>query len=303
MCLHGECKAGYLVLSKAATCLVEDTDCAVRFGVCHHCFCIWLWHGRAAFSITQYSTTMKYSIHIGINRYKQSMYGNADLRQCVNDAETMCAIAGQRGFSPLMITDEDGTKAEIVNTLKEYAEKLVPGDILLFTQSSHGTYMDTAGGRSTALCCHDDVLWDFESAPIWKLFKKGVLIIRLVDCCFAESNFRMVKHGNAYLKERFVKLLQKVNIKPTISSLRGCVCSIISISSSNVLEVSYENEDGGVFTQAVDFALTLKPDTPLTYKKMHASAQKYIRAAGFPQTPKIETVNAGTHAVMASFGE
>lgn len=246
---------------------------------------------------------MNYSIHVGINRYKKSMYGNADLQQCVHDADTMSAIAGRRGFSPLMITDEAATKAEIVNTLKEYAEKLMPGDILLFTQSSHGTYMDTPTGRSTGLCCHDDVLWDFEQPSIWKLFKKGVLIIRLVDCCFAESNFRMVKHGNTYLKERFVKLLQKVNIKPTKSSLRGCVCSIISISSSNVMEVSYEDENGGVFTQAVDFALIQKPAVPFTYKKLNSAIQKIIRAAGYPQTPKIETVNAGTHAVMAAFGE
>lgn len=244
---------------------------------------------------------MKLSIHIGINQYDPRKYGSANLQQCVRDAETMCAMAGARGFYPLMITDESATKPEIISILKEHANKMQAGDTLLLTQSSHGTYFDTGTGRATGLCMHDDVLWDFEQPEIWKLFKPGVLIIRLVDACFSESSFRAALPPGT--SERFTSLLGPQTIKPTSASLRSCKCQIISISSSNIREVSYENEEGGVFTQALHRVIASDPSRSLTYRKVHASIAKEIKRVGYPQTPKIETQNAGAHARFTPFGQ
>lgn len=241
---------------------------------------------------------MKYALHIGINRYDKAVYGNANLQQCVHDAERMYDMSTSMGFSAILMRDESARKSELISMLTDYAKVLEPGDILFFSQSSHGTYWDTTKGRSTGLCMHDAVFWDFEMVPLWKAFKPGVLIIRVIDCCYAESNFRMTQMPG--LVPRLVKTLKAPFLTATKNSLRGCKCSIISFSSSSIKEVSYENEFGGVFTS--NFIDNLEAGRLVTYRKLRDKTLKSIQQKGYPQTPKLETVNAGDHANGAIFG-
>ena len=242
------------------------------------------------------------SIHIGIDRYDRAMYGNADLKQCVRDATAMYEMFYAMGFVPLCIFDADATRAMYLQTMREYAEELEAGDTLVFSQSSHGTYMDTPNGRATGLCFHDAPLWDFEQKDVWKWFKPGVRIIRIIDCCFAESNFRfapgMSKQEGT---PRTVTVKKAITIKPSSGSLRSCKATIISLSSSNVMEFSYENTDGGVFTQALQAELQNDIKTP--YSKLLREVRKTIKLMGYPQTPKMESVKAGKYQKLpfASF--
>lgn len=244
---------------------------------------------------------MKYSLHIGINHYDRSAYGsNADLQQCVRDAEAMYDIAEGLRFDALLLRDGAATKAEVLRILEEYAGKCREGDVLLFTQSSHGAYADNSSGRrATGLCMHDDVLWDWEQVEVWKRFAKGVLIVRVVDCCYAESNFRNLMPTFARAKVLRVKAPALI---PTAASLRKCKAGIISFASSSVEQVSWETADGGVFTVVLEQVLS-QGRYGLSYRDVRNRAARTMRALAFAQTPKLELVNAARYAARAKFGE
>lgn len=235
---------------------------------------------------------MKYSIHIGINQYDPIVYGDSNLKKCVRDAQAMYDLAQNIGFEPLMIHDADATRSSYLDLMREMADKLTAGDVLLVTQSSHGTYWDMGKKRATGMCMHDDVLWDFEHINIWKWFKPGVKIIRMIDCCFSESNFRLMPGKMPEGTPKVITVSRGPVVKPTTGTLRSCKATILSFASCNIEEVSYENQDGGVFTLAVESVF--KSGTP-TYKQLLKGVASTMHKWGYPQTPKLETAKAGNY--------
>lgn len=237
---------------------------------------------------------LKLSFNIGINQYSPNVYGaESNLKQCVRDTNVMADIAKRNGFDCKILIDSDATISNYVKYLDEISKVLKPNDVLLITQSSHGTYFDDPyKGRATGLCFYDDVFWDVEQVDVWKKFAKGVKIIRVIDCCFSESNFRRPIAGEQSLgTARSVKVIGAVPPKPTNGNLRGVNATIISLASSSVKEVSYENTKGGVFTQALEEMLKQDPNT--TYKNMLIGTQNLLVSWGYPQTPKLEYAKAG----------
>ena len=230
----------------------------------------------------------KYSLHIGINRYDSRVYGSANLQQCVSDAQRMYDHAVRLGFKPFLMVDEKCTIQFVTGMLRNLAKTMKMGDMLWITHSGHGTYADTPKGRATGLCLYDGVLWDFEQIPIWKEFASQTTIVRMVDTCYSQSNFRLpTKVGNA--RERSIVLPKAPVIVPTSGSLRQVQARMISFSSSNIQQPSYENNMGGVFTQAVDEILKLGDPT---YAQLLTGVKRRIAQWDYPQTPKLESSNA-----------
>lgn len=231
----------------------------------------------------------KYSLHIGINRYDSRVYGNANLQQCVRDAHSMYDHAVRLGFKPFLMVDEKCTIQFVTGMLRNLAKTMQMGDVLWITHSGHGTYTDTPKGRATGLCLYDGVLWDFEQLPIWKQFASQTTIVRMADTCYSQSNFRLPIRM-AHARERSVVLPKAPEIIPTSGTMRQVQARMISYSSSNVQQPSYENNMGGVFTQAVEEILKL--GTP-TYAQLLTGIKRTITQWDYPQTPKLETSKAG----------
>jgi hypothetical protein len=218
------------------------------------------------------------------------VYGNCNLQQCVRDAQAMYDLASSRNMKPHLMVDKRCTKQLVQGIFRNLAEAMKPGDTLFYTHSGHGTYTDLKDGtRATGLCLHDDILWDYEQIPMWKQFKAGTKIIRLADTCFSESNFRLPSKINLG-RQRSVVLPKLPVIKPTKGSLRSVPCSIISYSSSNIWQASYENNAGGIFTQAVEEILNL--GTP-TYSQLLNAVRLVIRRWDYSQVPQLESSKAG----------
>ena len=233
---------------------------------------------------------MIYSLHIGINEYDTAVYGNCNLQQCVRDAQAMYDLATSRDMKPHLMVDKRCTRQLVQGIFRNLAEAMKPGDTLFYTHSGHGTYTDLKDGtRATGLCLYDDILWDYEQIPMWKQFKAGTKIIRLADTCFSESNFRLPSKINLG-RQRSVVLPKLPIIKPSKGSLRSVPCSIISYSSSNIWQPSYENNAGGIFTQAVEEILQL--GTP-TYLQLLNAVRLVIRRWDYSQVPQLESSKAG----------
>jgi hypothetical protein len=220
------------------------------------------------------------------------VYGNCNLQQCVRDAQAMYDLASRRDMKPHLMVDKRCSKQLVQGIFRNLAEAMKPGDTLFYTHSGHGTYTDLKDGtRATGLCLHDDILWDYEQIPMWKQFKAGTKIIRLADTCFSESNFRLPSKF-CYLRTRSLTWpnIKVSGPKPTRGSLRSVPCSIISYSSSNVNQPSYENNAGGIFTQAVEEILNL--GTP-TYSQLLNAVRLVIQRWDYPQLPQLESSKAG----------
>src|SRR4051812_47650768 len=97
---------------------------------------------------------------VGINDYP---IADSDLNGCVNDAHTWASLLiDHYNFTSTdvkLITDSKATKKAMVQGIKDLLVGAQAGDVLVFTNSSHGTYVaDTNGDEDTydeAICPYD----------------------------------------------------------------------------------------------------------------------------------------------------
>ena len=84
---------------------------------------------------------------VGINDYP---YDGSDLNGCVNDARAWATLLTEHfDFATSdvnLITDAQATKTAMKSGLKDLLAKARSGDVLVFTNSSHGTYVAEEGG-------------------------------------------------------------------------------------------------------------------------------------------------------------
>lgn len=238
----------------------------------------------------------KLSLHIGINKYDREYYGDADLLQCVYDAQRLHAYADERHYEAALMLDGQATTGAFKKFMKDAAKTLKKGDFLFISDSSHGTYDDNIVGgavkRSTAICMHNEILWDYEFRQLLMAFKIGVTIIWMADCCFAESNWRFIREPQPYnhARARFtVPKEAKAKITATQGDKRNIKAKMFTYSSSNIYQVSYEDDRGGVFTTSVLAALDKEPS--LTYYQLWRRSSEII-APLYPQSPVLENVRA-----------
>lgn len=239
----------------------------------------------------------KLSLHIGINKYDRDYYGDADLLQCVYDAQRLHAYADERHYEAALMLDGQATTGAFKKFMKDAAKSLKKGDFLFISDSSHGTYDDNIIGgavkRSTAICMHNEILWDYEFREMLKAFKTGVTIIWLADCCFAESNWRFIREPQPYnlARARFTRLPEgsKAKVTATQGDKRNIKAKMFTYSSSNIYQVSFEDDRGGVFTTSVLKALETEPG--LSYYQLWRRSSEII-APLYPQSPVFENVRA-----------
>src|SRR4029079_14232604 len=92
------------------------------------------------------------------------------------------------------ITDAKATKRNVVAALKDLLAQSAKGDVLVFTNSSHGTYVaDTDGDESLydeAICpydCETDLIVDDELRELFSGISKGVRMTVISDSCHSGS--------------------------------------------------------------------------------------------------------------------
>lgn len=130
---------------------------------------------------------------VGINDYP---YEGNDLNGCVNDAKAWAdLLVDHYGFARdnvRLMLDAEATKANIMAYLESMVTGAKPGDILVFTNSSHGTYVaDTSGDEEKydeAMCPYDipdNLIIDDELRELFEKLAKGVRLAVISDSCFS----------------------------------------------------------------------------------------------------------------------
>jgi hypothetical protein len=141
---------------------------------------------------------------VGINDYP---FGeDNDLKGCVNDATDWGRLLKDHfDFTDVKtLTDKDATKSNIIAGIKNLFAGAKSGDVLVFTNASHGTYRaDEEGedvgdeiGFDEALCPYDtdsNLLLDDELRKLFKeIIPDGVRLTVISDSCHSGSVTRVV---------------------------------------------------------------------------------------------------------------
>ena len=135
----------------------------------------------------------KKALCVGINDYP---YEGNDLNGCINDAKGWGDLLINKfdfpGAEVKLLLDAEATKANILTGLKHLLAGAKPGDLLVFTNASHGTYVaDTSGDEpmyDEAICpydCADNLIVDDELRELFANLPKGVNLTFISDSCFS----------------------------------------------------------------------------------------------------------------------
>lgn len=135
----------------------------------------------------------KRALCVGINDYPLA---DMDLKGCVNDAKDWAGLlVGHYDFAKsdvLMLLNKSATKAAIVRELGKLLSGAASGDVLVFTNSSHGTYVADKNGDEAvydeAMCpwdAKDNLLVDDELRELFAGLGKGVRLTVISDSCFS----------------------------------------------------------------------------------------------------------------------
>lgn len=171
----------------------------------------------------------KKALCVGINDYP---FGEAnDLRGCVNDANDWANLLKSHfDFTDInQLLNDDATKINIVAGLKALLTGVKAGDVLVFTNASHGTYLaDTDGDEpkyDEAICPYDtdsNLLIDDELRELFKNIPKDVRLTVISDSCHSGSVTRLV--ANEYRRSRQLKptVFGRIELSPTqLRAARG----------------------------------------------------------------------------------
>lgn len=135
---------------------------------------------------------------VGINDYP--FEGN-DLKGCINDAKAWRDLLVEEFDFPeshvTMLTDREATRQGMIDGLQRLIEGSSSGDVLIFTNSSHGSYIaDTSGDEETydeVFCPYDSderLLTDDDLRHVLGTLPGGVSMTVISDSCHSGSGTR-----------------------------------------------------------------------------------------------------------------
>lgn len=254
----------------------------------------------------------KRALCVGINDYP---YDGNDLNGCVNDAhawgELLTSNYGFATSDVRVITDAEATKANVVAALKDLVAGAREGDVLVFQNSSHGSYVaDTSGDEPTydeVLCPYDvdsNDIPDDELRGILSGVARGVRLTVILDNCHSGSGTRApVGEGMGMRtpddrRRRFLSpalrglpILQNPwAAKPkSANKYPESKMKEVLLAGCTDVEYSYDAYFGGVYHGAMTyFALQVirQSNYKLTYSQLHSRLLGMITA--YPQHPQLE---------------
>ena len=230
----------------------------------------------------------KHVFLVGIDEYDKALFGNIDLKGCINDIVKAESFLNAPGALFSWLQDNEAKKANVVFKLNEYASTLQPGDELHFYFSGHGTRFEKDGKVHTARVMHDDILPDYEITPILAKFKAGVTVVLYSDSCYSTGNSRTAAKPPAANAVRRSIEMPKMLIENAVeyTDVRKYAATIYYFSACESNEVAWEIGGIGNFTQTLAILLRgYKQPTAIT------TIFKTLKKSIAHQHPTLQTKN------------
>jgi metacaspase-1 len=257
----------------------------------------------------------KKALCVGINDYPGE---GSDLNGCVNDAKAWADLLIKNYSFPsgsvTLLLDANATKAAILDGLKKLLAGAKSGDVLVFTNSSHGTYLaDTDGDEplyDEAMCpfdCDINLIIDDELRGIFYGLHKGVSLSVISDSCHSGTVTRAALTENIPgLKtpdDRRVRFLNPALIGKSVlaNPFQAIVRTRTKYPQSKMKEVllsgctsseySYDALIGGKYHGAMTyFAIQAikEANYDITFSQLRSRLLHLLDEAGYPQHPQLE---------------
>jgi metacaspase-1 len=255
----------------------------------------------------------KRAVCVGINDYP--FEGN-DLNGCVNDAHAWADLLTQHfGFaSPdvKLLLDGEATKQKTLDAFKDLLAGAQPGDVLVFTNSSHGSYIaDKDGDEETydqIICPYDirdNQIVDDELRELIHNLRDGVRLALVLDNCFSGTATRaIINEGIPGLMppdDRRVRFLNpKLRGLPELrnpwaakpkakAAYPESKMKEILLSGCTNKEYSYDASIGGVYHGAMTY-YAIQAIRQANYRLTYAQlSQRLVNTiTDYPQHPQLE---------------
>jgi len=251
----------------------------------------------------------KKALCVGINDYP---YEGFDLMGCINDANAWADLLINNFDFPRtdvkIITDSQATKKSMMAEIENLLAGAKTGDVLVFTNSSHGSYLvDKSGDEERydqVICPYDvkaNVLVDDELRELFANLPPDVKLTVISDSCHSGTVTRIIPGLTP--DERRMRFLNP--------SLRGAKelrnpwrakprrfekypesdMKEILLAGCTDREYSYDARIRGVYHGAMTcYALQAIRDAncKITYAELIERVTELLKKAEFPQHPQLE---------------
>ncbi|HEX9971987.1 MAG TPA: caspase family protein [bacterium] len=248
----------------------------------------------------------KRALCVGINKYP---YENMDLKGCVNDATAWAELFINHFDFPRidvkLIFDSETTKKNIIIELKNLLAGAKAGDVLVFTNSSHGSYIkDTSGDEriyDQVICpfdVEDNVIVDDELREMFVAIPAGVNFTVISDSCHSGTITRIITPD--YRRKRFLnpslrgepELRDPLRAKPRRrEKYPEETMKEILIAGCKDNQFSYDAQMGSIFHGAMSFFALQEiraANYNITYADLVKRVVKQLDKASFNQQPQLE---------------
>ena len=254
----------------------------------------------------------KKALCVGINDYP---IAGMDLKGCVNDAKAWSALLRkQYDFTSAdvsVLLDKAATHRHVTDGLKALLAGAKSGDVLVFTNSSHGTYVadegsDEADHYDEAMCpydCKKELLTDDELRTLFADIPRGVRFTIVSDSCHSGSVTRAAV-GAATPDDRRVRFLNPRNLRqPEIDDVRHKAApkrpevhpesemKELLLSGCRSNQYSYDASFGRKYHGAMSwYALQVIKDAGyrLTYTALTKKLRDALAESNYDQEPQLE---------------
>jgi hypothetical protein len=263
---------------------------------------------------------MRKALCVGINDYPGK---DDDLRGCVNDARAWAKVLTEHYGFPSgdvqLLLDRQATKTKILARLDALLADAKRRDVLVFTISSHGTYVaDTDGDEKLydeAICpwdMRDNLIVDDELREKFLALAPGCHFTVISDSCFSGTvtrapdidtpdhrRKRFVPPGRLGLPEiRDISAARPNSDRFPESSMRE-----VLVSGCNDHQESIDAEFGSVFHGAMTYyALEIlrEANYRINYNTLWDKVVVRLQDEGFDQEPQVEGKPSARRRLMFS---
>ncbi len=253
----------------------------------------------------------KRALCVGINDYP---IRDMDLQGCVNDARDWAKVLVDHydfvTSDVTLLLDRQATKAGILDGLKTMLAGARRGDVCVFTNSSHGTYVADGDGDESrydeAMCpwdTKDNLIVDDDLRELFGGLKTGVRLTVISDSCHSGTVTRAVP-GLPTPDQRRIRFLHPRRIGlPVIPDVRRKAHSRrlevhpesdmaeLLLSGCRDDQFSFDAKFGRRFNGAMTHTalrLIAAAGHQLTWAELHGALVPALRDAGYDQEPQLE---------------
>jgi len=243
---------------------------------------------------------------VGINDYP---YPGYDLNGCVNDANSWAELLLSHYDFPRsdikIITDSEATRRNVINGIKDLLTGASPGDVRVFVNASHGSYVyDTSGDEEQfdeIICPYNSKDANIKDDELRELFSGlpiGIKLTVISDSCFSGTVTRRIPGVDR--RQRFLdpKLLGYKIISNLFRFVRRksekypeSDMNEILLSGCKSLEYAHDDKFGGKYHGAMSyFALQTirEANYQITYADLVKKINNRLEKARYPQHPQLE---------------